>query len=168
MDDLPTFLRARLDEDERAAQAAADYRDGATHDVQGPQGTWVLLPDAEFFGAAQLGGTIGPRIGHTNHVALGAHIARHDPARTLREVEAKRALLGDLTAERHDVVEDCWYTCAAATEEDDGGESCDDTKRGGPCNCGRDARVNRSLRLLAQPFADHADYREEWRPQASG
>lgn len=32
------------------------------------------------------------------------------------------------------------------------------------CDCGRDAHVDRMLRLLALPYADHDDYREDWRP----
>lgn len=79
------------------------------------------------------------------------HIARHDPAAVLRRIKAERELLDDLLAERHEVVEgDCWYTCAAATEEHDGGETCDDTRRGKPCDCGRDARVERRIRLIAE------------------
>lgn len=82
------------------------------------------------------------------------------------DLDAKLALLDDLTSERHEVVDgDCWYTCAAATEERDGGESCDDDRRGGPCDCGRDARVNRRLAILAQPFAGNLDHKgEEWAP----
>lgn len=84
----------------------------------------------------------------------------------IADFEAKLALLADLTSERHEVVDgDCWYTCAAATEEQDGGETCDDNRRGNPCDCGRDARITRRLRILAQPFAGHPDYRsEEWAP----
>lgn len=88
------------------------------------------------------------------------------PAGVLAEVEATRALLADLLEERHDVNEgDPWYTCIAATEEADGGESCDDERRGGPCDCGRDLRLTRRLRLLAQPDADHPDYLPQWRPE---
>jgi hypothetical protein len=86
------------------------------------------------------------------------------PPNVLADLDAKLALLDDLLAERHDVVEDCWYTCAAATEEQDGGETCNEARQGGPCDCGRDSRVNRRLRILARPFTGHPDYREEWRP----
>lgn len=84
----------------------------------------------------------------------------------LADLDAKLALIDDLLAERHEVVDgDCWYTCAAATEERDGGETCDDGRRGGPCDCGRDARVNRRLAILAQPFAGHPDHKgKEWAP----
>ncbi|GAA1888136.1 hypothetical protein GCM10009837_07480 [Streptomyces durmitorensis] len=84
----------------------------------------------------------------------------------IADLDAKLALIDDLLAERHEVVDgDCWYTCAAATEEHDGGETCDDDRRGRPCDCGRDARVGRLLAILAQPFAGHPDHKgEEWTP----
>jgi hypothetical protein len=68
MNDLVTFLRARLDEDEAAAKEAASRPGG---------GAWG-----------------GPDDG-TRHTAVGRHIARHDPARVLRrQVPAMRAILG--------------------------------------------------------------------------
>ena len=79
------------------------------------------------------------------------HITLNDPHSVLRRIAAERRLLDDLNSEKHEVVEgDCWYTCAAATEERDGGETCDDSRTGAPCDCGRDARVQRRVRLLAE------------------
>ncbi|MDI5965696.1 DUF6221 family protein [Streptantibioticus silvisoli] len=92
-------------------------------------------------------------------MADAAHIAAHDPARILRAIEAKRALVADLLAERHLVVDDPWYTCAAATDDHDGGHA-DADRRGQPCGCGRDERVNRRLRLLAAEFSDRTGYAE--------
>jgi hypothetical protein len=86
------------------------------------------------------------------------------PQAILADCDAKLALVDDLLAERHQVVEDCWYTCPAATEERDGGETCNDADGGKPCNCGRDARVARRLGLLAMPYIGHPDYREAWKP----
>ncbi|MCQ8831741.1 DUF6221 family protein [Streptomyces malaysiensis] len=80
------------------------------------------------------------------------HITLNDPASVLRRCAADRKLIGDVVAERHILVEDCWYTCAAATEERDGGENCDDERRGGACDCGRDARVERRLRIVAEGY----------------
>jgi len=89
-----------------------------------------------------------------------------EPAAVIAVLDAKLALIDDLLAEQHEVIQgDCWYTCAAATEERDGGETCDDGRHGGPCDCGRDARVRRRLAILAQPFAGHPDHKgEEWAP----
>jgi hypothetical protein len=83
----------------------------------------------------------------------------------IADLDAKLALVDDLLAEGHVVIEDPWYTCSAATEEHDGGRCCDDNRRGNPCDCGRDARVNRRLAILAQPYAGHRDHKsEEWAP----
>ena len=87
--------------------------------------------------------------GRNEHLLM----ARNDPASVLRRVKADRAILADLLAERHLVVDgDCWFTCTAATEDRDGGACCDDDRRGGPCDCGRDARVERRVRLLAESW----------------
>ncbi|MFD4830125.1 DUF6221 family protein [Streptomyces uncialis] len=164
---LIAFLRARLDEDEAEARGTGMPLDW--HQGPGPE-------DPEWASAEMV--LMWPPEHHTPYerdkhwrgrtldsAGQAGHIARHDPARVLREVEAKRMLIGGITTERHHVTDgDCWYTCAAATEERDGGETCDDNRTGGPCDCGRDERVGRCLRLLALPYADHPDYREEWQP----
>ena len=85
---------------------------------------------------------------------VGPYFEVTAPEAVLRRVKADRALLADLLAERHLVVDgDCWFTCTAATEERDGGENCDDDRRGGPCDCGRDTRVERRVRLLAEAWS---------------
>ena len=66
------------------------------------------------------------------------HIGRHDPSRVLREVEAKRRLLIQFEL-RGDSVR--------ATVQPATGGVWDDL-----------------MRLLALPYADHADYRPEWTP----
>jgi hypothetical protein len=88
MDDLIEFLRARLDEDEQAALAASPSPWLVTHD---PLGTHVENGDGV--------GRIVLRSGRDRRHDEGAeenaaHIARHDPARVLRDVEAKRTLVG--------------------------------------------------------------------------
>jgi hypothetical protein len=135
--EIADFLRARLDEDERTAKRAASYDDGAAHDVQGPDGTWLCLDESEWFGASYRGGVIAPRIGYANAPELGLHITRHDPARVLAEVAAKRRIV-DL------------YEIASASPELD-----------------RDAWLvmKEAVALLAQPFAAHPDHKgEEWAP----
>jgi hypothetical protein len=74
-------------------------------------------------------------------VADAAFIARSTPKRMLAEVEAKRRMLTDL------------YPEIKADGETILGEWGDD-----PCD--RDM----VLYLLALPYADHPDYRDEWRP----
>ena len=51
---------------------------------------------------------------------------------------ALAARLKALRRKHHVCDEDCWYTCAAATDERDGGHTCDDARSGKPCDCGAD------------------------------
>lgn len=138
--DLIAFLRARLDEDAAVARAAAEHDDGAGHDVQGAPGTWTFVPDEDFFGAVHPGGAIGPRVGHVNRAAWGQHIALHDPARVLADIEAKRRII-----RAHEKW--CDGRCAAPYPEG-----------------GFDAAHYWSIESLAAAYAAHPDYREEWRP----
>jgi Family of unknown function (DUF6221) len=109
MTGLVAFLSARLDEDEAAAKAA-----------WGIEWNWQDLarPFRE-----------------PSSVAHTVHIARHDPGRVLREVEAKRALLRG-----HEGVHRCDWG------EHRGGEF-------GPCS---------RVRILAAIYRDHPDYDEDW------
>jgi hypothetical protein len=75
--DLVEFLKARLDEDEAAARKAAAFKYDRPTDAP-----WERARLAVEQGTA---------------LSSDEHIARHDPARVLREVEAKRTIL-----ERHD------------------------------------------------------------------
>jgi hypothetical protein len=85
---LLLFLRARLDEDEVIACAAAG--------PSGRYGLWDVDPwydgtgqrcDLRVRGSGVLSGPTGMA------VAVVEHVARHDPVRVLREVRAKRAIL---------------------------------------------------------------------------
>jgi hypothetical protein len=86
------FLEARLTEDELTAHAATDaspewqaYYD--YRDVKDIDGHFVVQADSQHPTTAQ-----------------AAHIARHSPARALRECEAKRAIIADFL--RRDAVGD--------------------------------------------------------------
>ncbi len=81
---------------------------------------------------------------HFDADEIGEHIARWDPARVLAEVEAKRRIIDE-----HEPLQNgCCDTC------------CED----GPYGDSNQAWPCRTVRLLALPYADHPDYREEWRP----
>lgn len=86
----------------------------------------------------------------------GQHIARHDPARVLAECEAKRRIV-DLYAEHRSTV--------MAYRNPRWADAMNDEDR---LNHKRAESRHRAtedvLRLLALPYADHPDYREEWRP----
>jgi hypothetical protein len=86
------FAEARLAEDEALARAAADGRDG---DYRWQEVDPVCQPgligtrngDVVTFNRGTAAYAVSPSRGQA------AHIARHDPARALREVEGKRAIL---------------------------------------------------------------------------
>ena len=79
MSDLAAFLTARLDEDEAVATLAA--REGGTWTQDDP----VRRPGA----ISSPGGPVVYDEGSPDE-NQAPHIARHDPARVLREVKAKR------------------------------------------------------------------------------
>ena len=68
----------------------------------------------------------------------------YPPARVLAECEAKRRIV-----EMHGG----FHECEDGNQHGPGGEGSDEFTQ--PCP---------TLRLLALPYADHPDYREEWRP----
>lgn len=137
MTDLVGFLRARLDEDEAAALAAfaGPWTVGAH-----PDGirSVVLSPYARV-------------VATTFREADAAHVARHDPARVLADVAAKRAIL------------DMWEDPEEAREPGSNGQE------------GRDAdeieadvavayAITDIVAAFAAVYAGHPDYREEWTP----
>lgn len=177
---LVQFLRDRLDEDEAVARGVTvplDWHQGpGPEDPEWAGDEMVLMWPPEFHTPYEQdkhwrGLTADP-------AGLAAHIARHDPARVLREVEAKRGLLDAALADRHHVSADQYETCPRATAADGLDTSTlaalddlNEERRGEDgvepkCwdSCGRDARVHRTLELLALPYADHPDYQQEWRP----
>lgn len=75
--------------------------------------------------------------------------------RAHRDLAAKRQLLDQALGWRHDVHDDNWFTCHAATDEHDGGTYAE-TDGGEQCTCGRDERVHAVLTMLATPYQDGA------------
>lgn len=137
--DFVKFLTARLDEDEDVARLAAPSNGDGTlyHPV------WIY--DREHFRVIVEDGA-QVRFDRTTDVD-GTHAARHDPARVLAEVKAKRAILAlhaPIEIECSDVAGDAWSGSACYACE--GGE-------GWPCT---------TLRHLAAVDADHPDYKQEW------
>lgn len=129
MDDLVTFLRARLDEDEQAIEAPETWTE-----FDETQGTRRVDVDHSF-----------ERVTACTRAWRGVHIARHDPARVLREVDAKRRLLDEHQPGTQEYVDG--DVCMACTLTGDGPYY--------PCA---------TLRLLALPYSDHPDYQETWKP----
>lgn len=83
MDDLIEFLRARLDEDQRTADAAAE-ESGVD---------WYYGNDA--VRARREDDMIATGSQDILEPGYGKHIARHDPARVLADIEAKRRIIDD-------------------------------------------------------------------------
>ncbi|MFB6809425.1 DUF6221 family protein [Streptomyces sp. NPDC056387] len=135
MDDLVQFLHARLDEDEQTAREAG--------------GRWMVLPVSGWVHTAPAPSHEWQHPGTDHHVASvpldtdRAHIVRHDPGRSLAEVEAKRQILDEIVP------------------------AVDGMQEGLAFEYGQGVMrpVSRDLlRLLALPYADHPDYRDEWQP----
>ncbi|MFE7752146.1 DUF6221 family protein [Streptomyces sp. NPDC057428] len=128
--DLVQFLKRRLDEDEEIAK-------DPTH------ATWATaewrFSDAGNAPYVDLGTNHLDSVSSLNESEM-RHIARHDPARVLAEVDAKRELLSRYEAMVADVL----------------------------VVTGREAILSEYRRVilpsLALPYADHPGYRAEWRP----
>jgi hypothetical protein len=120
-DDLISFLRARLNEDERVARAAKP-------------GPWRADGGSVY--------ATHPTDEVVDYTESAGHIARHDPARVLHEVEAKRRIIEE---HRQEMLGWC--------------ETCDvpGDAKGSEIGCP-------TVRFLALPYADHPDYRQDWTP----
>lgn len=139
---ITEFLTARWDEDEAVARAASP-------------GTWTYRGVESVSGSTLYDETrsiarldydqdddersVGRSIYEAEADANGAHIARHDPARVLADIAAKRAILEELVREE--------------------AANFGDQFLDGLCS-----GLERSARLLAQPYAEHPDYDESWKP----
>ncbi|MFK8844659.1 DUF6221 family protein [Streptomyces sp. Ac-502] len=133
--DLVQFLRDRLDEDEAPARAALGVNVLASMKRGKPAPRWVPSPDGE----AGIWDTNGiPRVKFV-WARERDHIIRHDPARVLAEVEAKRQAVDHYEQVRTLTKDHEAYILA-------------------------ESAVLRQIQYMALPYADHPDYRQEWRP----
>lgn len=135
---LLAWLTAALDAAQRGAEAAAERAwsphweyDGLVHEIRDLNN--------------------GNTLATMYFDEIGKHVEATNPAAVLRRIAADRKMIADLLDERHVVADDPWFSCAAATEERDGGCSEAD-RRGKPCDCGRDERVERRLRIIAEGY----------------
>ncbi|MEV0093927.1 DUF6221 family protein [Streptomyces sp. NPDC050738] len=132
-DALTEFLRARIAEDDRAAMAASSML------------PWVQGEDPEGSPTFVIQGEYGSLAIECPAAADAVHIARHTPSRVLAEVQAKRRVLA-----RH-------VLSPANGETETPWDNVDDCQYDGdnwPCP---------DLLDIALPYADHAEYRDEWR-----
>ena len=132
---IVAFVEARIADDERIA------RDAATGTSWGGMKTgpeWVALRGA--VEDAESGGTIVHDEGMPTS-AQAEHIARHDPARALRDVAAKRLLF----AKQAPVI--------------------DGTQSSWTWFEGSESEPEKVMQVLALPYADHPDYDPTWAPK---
>jgi hypothetical protein len=127
MDELVQWLRAVLDAEAEEAQATADeFGSVWTAD----ETTDSVRSDIEYVSV----------VGEPNSPV--GFIAEHDPARVLREIDAKRQILAE-----HRQAQPRWCVVCDVPGDYQGREF--------GCT---------TVRLLALPYADRPGYREEWRP----
>lgn len=88
------------------------------------------------------------------------HIALHDPARVLRDVEATRKILAEVMSWTHFYLDqDGWYSCSQAVDPSESdaepGSGCLDGDRAGrPCDCGLDRRRKAILGPIAEAYRE--------------
>jgi hypothetical protein len=127
MDELIAFVKARLDEDEAAARGLCG---------DGPYiAEWLISGEFIFVGTDPL-----PEepIVHARDERVAQWIARHDPARVLRDVEADRQLLFKYEIGKKLLP--------------------------GPYKLGYCEALEEVIKIRAARFSGHPDYRDEWKP----
>jgi hypothetical protein len=138
--DLSGFLLARIAEDEAVSRAAVE-RNGATWSTYDLDHNGVRITGTTEFGNPRA--YRGDDALWDDEGALGmfeetaAHVVRHDPARVLAECDAKRRIVELCQRLEHKRMNDNLW------------------------NIDEDEEI---LAALALPYANHPDYREEWKP----
>jgi hypothetical protein len=134
---LVEFLLARLAEDQAAAQRA----------LPGP---WELQGEPRETQVFSAPTGVSVAVGWLRDLG---HIARHDPARVLAEVAAKRRIVDEHWEPTSPF--DDWPTSTPGRHCPTCWDQGERLHQRFPCP---------TLRLLALPYAGHPDYLEEWKP----
>jgi hypothetical protein len=136
-DELVRWLGEQFTEDERIAQGASWHPDAGkwrAHkgDPQWHERPWTLMDGMD-------DGICNGDPESSDAEGVIRHMAAHDPARVLREIDVKRRILAEHALNG--------WVC----------DTCDngEVEQVFPCP---------TLRLLALPYADRPGYREEWAP----
>lgn len=149
--DLTQWLGEQLDEDKRIAFDAG----GDRWSHHGGSLMWPTERGPRDAVVTHQGSAVGciaitnPVHGDGTPEAL--HIVEHDPARVLREIDAKRQVVAQHTPSRPEYMPHRERGCLTCTTT----QAWDD--KANEANC-------LTLRLLALPYADRPGYRPEWRP----
>lgn len=159
MTDLVDFVRARLDDDEATAAVITPggFAPAQWRPERSRNGRWVRLhtwlrQNNQAAGTEQRDSEAV--VITANERAEWAHIARHDPAAVLAEVEAKRALLA--TDDTPFCTSGCWRPDQTPKDPDSGWTVVIPHHY--------DCMAYYIAQVLALPYASHPDYQEEWRP----
>lgn len=145
---LAAFIAARLDEDEAIARAA----------TPGPWAAPARVMDGNVVTSLTYPGGANGYVGgvpvmsddESRSWADQEHIARHDPGRVLREVEAGRAILA--------MYEECdGYDLPEGVHD-----SRDPDER--EADAASKATLRDVLEALAAVWSDHPDYEQAWKP----
>jgi hypothetical protein len=128
-DELVRWLGEQLDEDERIARRV--------------ESSWRQIGETGVIVASD--GDRAEECANGNWAGIAEHIVEHDPARVLREIEAKRGVL-----RQHEAVRGQVRNPVSAENR-------------------RAARIAQGeledvVRLLAVPYSDRPGYRQEWKP----
>jgi len=146
---LVDFILARLDDDEAAARDAAltvgwdGFGDQRIRSGQHWVASYHVVKRVRDDGPTDRRTVVDG--GSFAGMDTARHIARHDPARVLADIEAKRRIVA---------LHDRAHRCAVYTQAGDS-EFCEWVPAFDACS---------TLQLLALPYADHPDYQPEWRP----
>ncbi|MDP5310400.1 DUF6221 family protein [Streptomyces poriferorum] len=135
MNDLAQFLGAQYRQQIHVARLAAEKTGDARWKPD-----WRRLSE-QHFDARVLGGDGEPIFDGYGEIVAAEYVVSHDPFRAIADLEAKLAIL-----------DHCQRVQAYAEAE----QREEYLLAAGACEA--------ALRILAQPFADHPGYREEWRP----
>lgn len=156
VDELAQWFGDQLDIEAEAARAAmvklGDVEWYVANDLREAGERYSIRSEPTCRAVARvqhIDGDEGDGVGVLDGHAAAGHIAEWSPHRVLREIEAKRQVLD----EHQDVNDGSCGTCV-------------DGQWGYPTHGGSSPQRYpcRTLRLLALPYADRPDYREEWRP----
>lgn len=167
MDDLVQWLRAQLDDDERIAREAAmaigrtGYEGGVLVDPPARWGDDLVADGAQWVPSYHLvkrerriegekARTVAD-CGGFGALPVAVHVAHHDPAGVLREIDAKRRMLSEHAPSRPKGRPSMERHCQSCTTP----QAWDDTANEANCL---------TLRLIALPYADRPGYRQEWAP----
>jgi Family of unknown function (DUF6221) len=140
--ELLAFFEARLDEDEKAANGAAEL---SARTNGPPDPVWA---DGGRHGVIAACGTLATGYEHEMEPPISAHIARWDPARVLADVAAKRSLIED-------------YRIVVANNAIERRLPPDDEVRAAARELIAKSLLM-ILRRLAAAYTDHPDFRPEW------